>query len=127
MPERPQILLVDDDPLIRSLGRELLEHLGYRVATAGDGGEAVRLFQELNGVDMVILDYHLPGQDGLEVMGALRGLDGAARVLLASGSFSPGEVVRFQAAGASGLIHKPYRTAELQSRIQEVLAGTPAF
>jgi CheY-like chemotaxis protein len=40
------ILLVDDDPLIRILGQELLEHLGYRVVTAADGSEALEKFQK---------------------------------------------------------------------------------
>ena len=64
----PTILLVDDDPLIRGLGQELLEHLGYRVETAGDGSEALKKFQGMERVDLVVLDYFLPGQNGCEVL-----------------------------------------------------------
>ena len=64
----PIILLVDDDPLIRVLGQELLEHLGYRVETAGDGSEALEKFQKMKRVDLVVLDYCLPGQNGCEVL-----------------------------------------------------------
>ena len=49
------ILLVDDDPLIRVLGQELLEHLGYRVVTAADGPEALEKFQRMGLVDLVLL------------------------------------------------------------------------
>ena len=51
MPGNPPrtILLVDDDPLIRQLGRELLEHLGYRVETASDAAQALEIFQRLEG------------------------------------------------------------------------------
>lgn len=127
MPEAPRILLVDDDPLIRSLGQELLEHLGYRVAVAGDGAAAVRLYRDLGTMDLVILDYHLPDQDGYQVMAELRRLDPGVRILLASGFFSPQETARFQEAGVSGIIHKPYRATELKSRIQEVMAGAAPF
>jgi two-component system cell cycle sensor histidine kinase/response regulator CckA len=44
---RTTILLVDDDPLIRDLGQELLERLGYRVETAGDGNEALVKYRQM--------------------------------------------------------------------------------
>lgn len=121
------ILLVDDDPLIRSLGKELLERLGYRVAVAEDGAEALTVWRRLGGVDLVILDYNLSGQDGCQVLGQLRTLDPGVRVLMASGFFSFQDVARLKEEGARGLIYKPYRVAELQSRIQEVLSGLEGF
>ena len=62
------ILLVDDDPLIRGLGQELLEHLGYRMETAGDGTEAQKKFHRLGRVDLVWLDFYLPGHDGRQAL-----------------------------------------------------------
>lgn len=121
------ILLVDDEPLIRSLGQELLEHLGYRVEVAQDGAEALELYQRLGRVDLVLLDYYLPGQDGGQVLVQLKGLDPQARVLMASGFFSPAEVARLKELGAAGLIYKPYRLAELERRIRQALAGALAF
>ncbi len=64
MEKPPCILLVDDDPLILSLGQELLELLGYRVQAARDGEEALRLFAGLPRADLVVLDYNLPGLNG---------------------------------------------------------------
>jgi len=121
------ILIVDDDPLIRTLGKELLEHLGYRVAVAGNGPAALELYRQAGRISLVILDYWLPGPDGGQVLEELRALDPEARVLVASGFFAPQEVARLQAAGARGLISKPYRLAELESRIRQVLAGMSAF
>ncbi|MDP3183078.1 MAG: response regulator [Desulfobaccales bacterium] len=121
------ILLVDDDPLIRSLGKELLERLGYRVAVAEDGAEALTVWRRLGGVDLVILDYNLSGQDGCQVLGQLRTLDPGVRVLMVSGFFSSQDVARLKEEGARGLIYKPYRVAELQSRIQKVLSGLEGF
>ncbi len=117
------ILLVDDDPLIRTLGKELLERLGYRVEVAEDGAEALKVWRGLGGVDLVIMDYNLPEEDGCQVLVKLRTLDPGVRVLMASGFFSSQDVARLKEEGARGLIYKPYRLAELQSRIQEVLSG----
>jgi two-component system, cell cycle sensor histidine kinase and response regulator CckA len=121
------ILLVDDDPLIRGLGRELLEHLGYRVETAGNGSEALEKFQSMGEVDLVLLDYFLPDQNGDQVIKAVKALDARARVLVASGFFSSKETARLKAEGAQGLIHKPYRLADLEYRILAVLAGRSGF
>ncbi|MDD2901892.1 MAG: response regulator [Syntrophales bacterium] len=123
----PLILLVDDDPLIRSLGKELLEHLGYKVETASDGREALECYHRLKGVDLVILDYYLPDRDGLKVLDDLRAFDPGVRVLVASGYFSTQEVDRIKATGAAGFIYKPYRLSELENRIRLVLQGASGF
>jgi len=117
------ILLVDDDPLIRGLGRELLEHLGYRVETAGDGAEALKKYQKLGQVDLVLLDYYLPDKNGRQVLKDFKALDARARVLMASGFFSFQEAAALKDEGALGLIFKPYRLTDLDRRIQAVLKG----
>lgn len=119
------ILLVDDDPLIRQLGRELLEHLGFRVATAGDALQALTVFQSLGAVDLAILDYHLPGGDGEQLFRELRARDAGVRVLMATGFLTPQEEARLQAGGVQGIIYKPFRLAELQQRIQAALTAAP--
>jgi CheY-like chemotaxis protein len=121
------ILLVDDDPMIRSLGKELLEHLGYCVLTAREGDEALAEYRSRGQVDLVILDVHLPGQSGLAVLENLRALDPGSRVLMASGYFSPQETSRIREEGASGLILKPFRVGELQTRIRQALAGVSGW
>jgi CheY-like chemotaxis protein len=123
----PIILLVDDDPLIRGLGQELLEHLGYRVETAGDGSEALKKFQGMKRVDLVVLDYYLPGQNGYEVLKEFKMLDKRARVLVASGFLTSQDMANLKEEGALGLINKPYRLADLQHRIKAVLAGRSGF
>jgi CheY-like chemotaxis protein len=122
-----KILLVDDDPLICMLGRELLEQLGYRVLVAQAGPEALRLYQKRRRPDLVILDYYMPGDDGSQVLAKLRDLDPSARVMLASGFLAPQEVAHLKDKGAAGVIHKPFRVRELDSRIKRVLAGQSGF
>ena len=100
MPEKPPvtILLVDDDPLVLELGRELLEHLGYRVETASDPAQALEVFQR-QGADLVLLDYQLPGTDGYQLLQKLRALDAGVRVLVATGHLTPQEATRLRAGG----------------------------
>ena len=119
------ILLVDDDPLILELGRELLESLGYRVATAAEAARALEVFQR-QGADLVILDYRLPGLDGYQLLQRLRALDAGVRVLMATGFLSNRETARLQAGGVQGIIYKPFRLAELQRQIEAALAEAPA-
>ena len=119
------ILLVDDDPLIRQLGRELLENLGYRVETAGEAAEALEVFQK-QGANLVILDYLLPGLNGYELFQELRSVHAGVRVLLATGFLSNQETARFRAEGVQGIIHKPFHLKELQKQIEAALAGSPA-
>jgi len=121
---RITILLVDDDPLIRSLGQELLEHLGYRVAAAGDGLEALEIYQRLGGADVVILDYYLPGLNGYQLLREFKARDKGVRVLVASGFFAPRLAARLKEGGAWGLLNKPYRLGELESRIEQALGGS---
>jgi CheY-like chemotaxis protein len=121
------ILLVDDDPLIRGLGQELLEHLGYRVETAGDGSEALKKFQGMERVDLVVLDYFLPGPNGCEVLKEFKLLDKRARVLVASGFLSSQDLASLKKEGALGMINKPYRLQDLQHRIKAVLGGRSGF
>jgi two-component system, cell cycle sensor histidine kinase and response regulator CckA len=115
------ILLVDDDPHIRSLGREILEKLGYGVETAKNGEEVLARLQRDQPLDLVILDYHLPGMSGLEVMQRLKASRPGAEVLVASGFFSNQDQERLTAGGATGFLCKPFRLGELKSRIEEVL------
>ncbi len=124
MPEKPPrtILLVDDDPLILELGRELLEHLGYRVETASDAAQALEVFQR-QGADLVLLDYRLPGMDGYQLLQELRTLDAEVRVLVATGLLSDREATRLRAGGVRGIIYKPFRLAELQRQLEATLVS----
>jgi two-component system, cell cycle sensor histidine kinase and response regulator CckA len=118
---RRRILLVDDDPLIRSLGQELLEKLGYGVETAGMGEEVLEKFHQGHPLDLVILDYHLPGMSGLEVIQRLKTSFPGVKVLVASGFFSNQDMKLLTVGGAEGFLHKPFRLGEVRSRIEEIL------
>jgi two-component system cell cycle sensor histidine kinase/response regulator CckA len=116
-----QILLVDDDLHIRSLGREILEKLGYEVETAENGAEVLEKFHQGQPPDLVILDYNLPDMSGLEVVQKLKTLSPGTEVLMASGFFTNQEKEALTAGGARVFLDKPFRLKELKSRIEEVM------
>ncbi|HSE58268.1 MAG TPA: response regulator, partial [Nitrospiraceae bacterium] len=64
-------LIVDDDPTMRMLGRQVLEQIGLEVEEAGDGQEAVRLFKQVRPA-IVLLDVLMPVMDGFEACHAIR-------------------------------------------------------
>ncbi|MBU5614196.1 response regulator [Geomonas azotofigens] len=115
------VLLVDDEEAIRSLGREMLESLGYSVLTAEDGFAAVELFrQRKDEVDCVILDLTMPHLDGEQALQLLRSLDPQVQVILSSG-FSEQEITeRFTGRGLAGFIQKPYRLVDLSLKLQRI-------
>jgi CheY-like chemotaxis protein len=118
------ILLVDDEELIRDLGRSVLESAGYRILEATDGAEAVDRFRrDPAAVDLVILDLTMPRLSGRDAFRQLRALDPDVRVLFSSG-YSADDLS--DVAGALGLLAKPYRPADLVQAVREALATLPA-
>ena len=67
------ILVVDDSPLIRKAIRRIIEPLGFEVAEAGNGQEALAHFEAGNRPDAVLLDVEMPEMDGLSFLKVLRG------------------------------------------------------
>jgi len=124
---RETILLVDDEEMIRDLGRQILTMEGYTVITAGDGREAVDLFLAERGtIDLVLLDLSMPRMSGLEVLERIRKVDPKVKVVLSSG-YRAEEVhdpERF--SGASAFLSKPYRVDVLSRIIRDVLDGVPS-
>jgi two-component system cell cycle sensor histidine kinase/response regulator CckA len=119
---RETILLVDDEEIIRELGIDILEDRGYRVFSASEGREAVRIYRErIRDIDLVILDVMMPGIGGKETYRLLRAINPQVKVLLSSGYSTNGEVGEILKQGVSGFVQKPYREEELAAKIREVL------
>ncbi len=128
LPNKPKvILLVDDDPLILSLGQELLEYLGFQALAAAHGDQALEIFrQRQQDIALVILDFYLPRIDGYQLLHQLQTIAPRVKVIVASGFFGQAEIDQFFRAGVSGMIHKPFRARQLEEEIKRVLAGRPA-
>ena len=128
-----QILLVDDEAMIRRWGARMLERLGHEVQAVGDGSEAVSAyrtrFESGNTFDVVIMDLTLPGGlSGQHVTQELLAIDPKARVIVSSGYAEDARPVATPAAfGFVGRLNKPYRLNELGAAIQAAMqAAVPA-
>ncbi len=116
------ILVVDDEHIILSVTKDLLEGLGYRVVTASNGLESLAHFEEhKNSVDMVILDMILPDMSGGEIFDRLRRIDPKLKILLASGYSIDGQARTILERGCNGFIQKPYHLDKLSQKIREIL------
>lgn len=118
---RAVILVVDDDETVRAVTRRMLELSGFTVLLAADGAEAVALYRERPGIDLVLLDLTMPAMDGEETFRELRRLDPGVRVILTSGYSEQDAADRFAGTGLAGFIQKPYRPQDLIEKVRVAL------
>jgi CheY-like chemotaxis protein len=118
------ILLVDDEEMVRDVGQQLLEKLGYRVLTAAGGREALEVFSaDPSQFDLVVLDMVMPDIGGKEVFEQLRAKRSDTRVLLSSGYSQDGQASEILRKGCDGFIQKPFDLKQLSIKVREVLDG----
>jgi PAS domain S-box-containing protein len=116
------VLLVDDEPLVRDLGAEILRSYGYQVILASDGSEALELYRDkAEKIDLVVLDLIMPNLGGAETLAKLRELDPLVKVVICTGHGSR-ETVRQPLPGAEeNLVHKPFRPESLALAVRRTL------
>ena len=119
MKDKPNILVVDDDPNICRLEQLYLEKEGYEVRTAADGNSAIEAFRKLPP-DLVLLDVMLPGADGYEVLKAIR-KSGDIPVIMVTAKGETFDKVLCLELGADDYIVKPFDGKELTARVKAVL------
>lgn len=120
LPERKQILVVDDEPNLRRVLSAQLTRDGYEVLTAGDGREGLEVL-ESNHIDMVISDLKMPRLDG---MGLLRGaleLDPQMPVVLITAHGTVDNAVEALKTGAFDYITKPFDQNEVRTIVRKAL------
>jgi len=113
------ILLVDDDAALLEVTSIVLASEGYKVLTAEDGTEALRVVGQ-ERLDLVVLDVMLPRASGFEVLQKIRGQSDVPVVMLTAKSQSVDKVVGLE-LGADDYITKPFDTKELLARIKAIL------
>jgi two-component system copper resistance phosphate regulon response regulator CusR len=120
MPARIKILIVEDDAKIARAIRTGLEMEGYEPTVAATGDEGFsRLSSE--SFDLVVLDWMLPGRDGIEILHALRGRSGRPPVLLLTARDTVEDRVLGLDSGADDYLVKPFAFAELLARLRALL------
>ncbi len=122
----PRVVLVDDHGLFRSGVRAELGRQVEVVGEADDVQPAIELIGSLEP-DVVLLDVHLPGGGGQDVVQAIKASHPDVRFLALSASDAPEDVIAVIRAGARGYVTKTISTAELADAIRRVAAGDAVF
>lgn len=123
---KPGVLVVDDEYLVRIMVQLGLERNGFEVWPASNGREAVALYRAYrNEIAIVLLDVRMPGLDGPQTLDALRELNPKVLACFMSGdtgAYEPEELVQ---RGAAQVIAKPFHLDELASILRLLAFGVP--
>jgi FixJ family two-component response regulator len=110
-----QIVVVDDDPLVREAVLRSLQALGYDVHAFASGGDCLAALDRLGGAQLLLTDVRMPGIDGRELAARLQHALPQLRTLLMSG------YTDFEIEDESSFLPKPFRAADLARKVREVL------
>jgi signal transduction histidine kinase len=115
------ILLVDDEPLIRTANQRLLRQLGFSVIPAESGEEALKIYETLRKqIVLIILDYVMPKMDGAETFSRLKALDPDVKVVISSGYSKDGVIDAILDEGAIAFIQKPFDSMQLRELLSKI-------
>jgi CheY-like chemotaxis protein len=119
------VLIMDDDEIIRKMLKNMLNLAGYEVAAAADGAEALEIYKQAmdskNPFSAVIMDLTVPGgMGGKEAITKLLDIDPAACVIVSSGYATDPIMSEYKKYGFSAVIAKPYSISQLQETISSV-------
>ena len=122
MTER-NILVVEDNDMNMQLVEFLLEEGGYRIVKATSGEEALSLTHDGAAPDLILMDIHLPGMDGLSVVRAIKSDERTSRIpiLALTAHAMRGDKDRFLEAGCDGYISKPIDVKTFIASIERYL------
>jgi PAS domain S-box-containing protein len=112
------VLVVDDDELVRETTSQMLGQLGYRVLQAGSGGAALELLSGRRKIDLLIVDFAMPGMNGVELAKLAAAKRPRLPILMATG-FADHSAIQHLAADQ--LLTKPFSEAELAQRVRRAL------
>lgn len=116
------VLLVDDEELVRELGRRILAKNGFTVLTAGNGEEALDIYgRDKQRIALVILDLIMPTLGGKDCLKKILQIDPHAKVLIASGYSGDASAKECVELGAKGFVAKPFRFKELLQQVHKAL------
>lgn len=117
------ILVIEDDPVIKSALNRILADLGYNVWTAADGMAGIEVFRkECKKIDLVILDIVMPVKGGMETLKEIMAIDHDALVYMTSGYITGANLDEIMSQGAAGFLSKPVSVADLSSVVSKALA-----
>jgi PAS domain S-box-containing protein len=123
---KKRVLVMDDDERVRTVVKNILEHLAYEAICAAEGGEAAALYRGAKEAgrpfDLVFLDLSVPkGVGGIDALRMLREIDPAVRAIVSSGYANDPIIKSFRFHGFVGAIAKPYNVQQLIEILQETV------
>ena len=123
MVTRQHILFADDDCDIRELVQFLLNAAGFRVSTAHNGGDVLRLVTT-ERFDILLLDYWMAEVTGIELCRQIRTFDQSTPILICSGAVTEADKEAATLAGAQGYFQKPFNSRELIRALRSSLEAS---
>lgn len=116
--QKPRVLIVDDEPLLRKIIVQEFERRGWEIMEAGGGYEAHALLEK-NSFELIISDVRMPQGNGIHLLEAIRLLAGPKPVVVLMSGFS--EVMEYQAfrLGAAALYTKPFELKQFADQVEE--------
>jgi excisionase family DNA binding protein len=114
------ILVIDDEEVIRLLFKETLEELGHRVITAETGSEGLELVKQRD-FDLVFLDLKMPGMDGAELFRQIRAVKPKLPVTIITGYPDSDMMARALAQGPFGVMKKPFGESDIIAAVHSFL------
>jgi CheY-like chemotaxis protein len=121
------VLLVEDEPEVRGLARDILHQQGYTVLEAADGGEALRIGREHGGpIHLLVTDVVMPQMGGRELADHLKAGRRETKVLYVSGYTDDAILHQGVSETGTAFLPKPFTAAELAHKVREVLDAAPA-
>ncbi len=122
MSERFSILVIDDDGVVRQILQDDLSRKGCDVHVAEDGISGIEIAQKEN-VDAIILDWMMPGIDGMEVLKRLRGNKKTRQipVFMLTGKDSGSDIEQASSLGIQGYVVKPFSASEVHRMVTDKL------
>lgn len=115
---KKNILLVEDDPALRMVMREVLKD-EFTIDEADNGADGINKGTAATN-DLIILDYHLPKKDGLQVIEAIKRANPKVPVIVMTGYLNPQSEARFNELGASKIFPKPFNYRNLLETVRSL-------
>ena len=112
------ILLLDDDSAVREVTRALLDEAGFEVIEAGSGGAALEILDRGHPVDLMLVDFAMPGMNGVEVARAAHARRPTLPLLFVTGH---ADLTALKEVGEDRIVQKPFRQDELRQKIEWAL------
>lgn len=119
---KKNILVIDDEDVIRQLLNDILDMLGFNVILSAAPEEALEIYREQGqNIDLILMDMMMPGMNGEQLYKAMNEIDRNNRVIVLSGYSMADEVESMIREGAVGFIQKPVSIAKLKETIMKAL------